>query len=89
MSTNACLLSPDDVAKTCGLSRKAVYRAIDRGELRASHLCSRLRIRQEDMETWIEANRIGPVPRHAPRASLPSSNGLRSLLTESSRMSSA
>jgi Helix-turn-helix domain len=28
------LLSPEDVARVCGLSRRAVYRAIARGELR-------------------------------------------------------
>ena len=54
----AALLSPEDVATQCGLSRKAVYRAIERGELRASKLCSRLRIRPDDLDTWIEANRL-------------------------------
>jgi hypothetical protein len=33
----------------CGLSPRAVYRAIERGELVASRLCSRLRIRPEDV----------------------------------------
>lgn len=92
MSANACLLSPEDVAKRCGLSRKAVYRAIDRGELKASRLCSRLRIREEDMESWIEANRVelsGPAAGRQRRVSLRSAGGLRGLLTENSRISSA
>ena len=43
------LLSPEEVAQRCGLSRRAVYRAIERGELRASRLCSRIRIRAADV----------------------------------------
>ena len=54
------LLSPEDVAVRCGLSRKAVYRAIDRGELKASRLCSRLRIRGEDFKAWVEQNVVAP-----------------------------
>ena len=52
------LLSPEDVACRCGFSRRAVYRAIERGELPASRLCSRLRIRPEDLDGWISANRV-------------------------------
>ena len=68
----------------CGLSRKAVYRAIERGELRASKLCSRLRITPEDIDSWIEANKIEPTaPRkEAPPARAAAPNGLRSLLRE-------
>jgi excisionase family DNA binding protein len=47
------LLSPEDVARVCGLSRRAVYRAIARGELRAVRLCHRLRIRPAELERWI------------------------------------
>lgn len=47
------LLSPEDVANACGLSRRAVYRAIARGELRAVRLCHRLRIRPAELERWI------------------------------------
>jgi excisionase family DNA binding protein len=68
----------------CGLSRKAVYRAIERGELRASKLCSRLRITPEDIDRWIEASRIenAPLPEPRPmRVSAP--NGLRALLSDS------
>lgn len=79
------LLAPDEVARLCGLSRKAVYRAIERGELRASRLCSRLRIRPDDVDEWIEANRLerstlGPRVHRTPAAA---QNGLRRLLQES------
>jgi excisionase family DNA binding protein len=47
------LLSPEEVARACGLSRRAVYRAISRGELRAARLCHRLRVRPADLELWI------------------------------------
>jgi excisionase family DNA binding protein len=56
------LLSPEQVAERCGLSRKAVYRAIERGELPASKLCSRLRIKSEDVDQWIAANEVGAAP---------------------------
>jgi hypothetical protein len=45
----------------CGLSPRAVYRAIERGELVASRLCSRLRIRPEDVADWITGNRVTPA----------------------------
>jgi excisionase family DNA binding protein len=81
----ATLLSPEDVATQCGLSRKAVYRAIERGELRASKLCSRLRIRPDDLDTWIEGNRLERTAPHE-RKPTPASaaKGLRVLLGESS-----
>jgi excisionase family DNA binding protein len=67
----------------CGLSRKAVYRAIERGELRASKLCSRLRITPEDIDRWVEASRIEParMPERGPmRVAAP--DGLRALLRD-------
>ena len=77
------LFRPDEVAAMCGLSRKAVYRAIERGELRASKLCSRLRITPEDIDSWIEANKIEPAaPPEAPPARAAAPNGLRALLRE-------
>jgi excisionase family DNA binding protein len=79
------LLSPEDVASQCGLSRKAVYRAIERGELRASRLCSRLRIRPADVEKWIEASKVtyAGAAKSALQLASPSANGLRSLLDKS------
>src|SRR5438552_3830777 len=77
------LLSPEQVASACGLSRRAVYRAIERGELPATRLCSRLRIMLADFEAWLAVNRVEPVARTLPSSvpvRLPAPNGLRSLL---------
>lgn len=77
------LLAPDEVASLCGLSRKAVYRAIERGELRASRLCSRLRIWPDDVDRWIEATQVEPAaPPEPPPARASAPNGLRALLRE-------
>jgi excisionase family DNA binding protein len=68
------LLSPTEVAAMCGLSRRAVYDAIKRGELRAFKLCSRLRISTADVDEWLAASLV-PVtglpavpPPSAPRS---------------------
>jgi excisionase family DNA binding protein len=75
------LLSPEDVARRFGLSRKAVYRAVARGELRAARIRSRLRIDPGDLETWFQANLVEPIdPPIAVPARLPPSTGLRRLL---------
>lgn len=66
------LLAPEDVARLCGLSRRAVYDAIRRGELPAMRLCSRLRIRSDDLDSWLTAARVAPTP------GLPSAKELRS-----------
>ena len=77
------LLSPEQVARRCGLSRKAVYRAIERGELPASKLCSRLRIRAEDVEEWIAANEVAPrAAASVPAWQASATNGLRRLFHE-------
>ena len=52
------LLSPADVAHAYKLSRKTIYRAIERGELRASRIGNRLRIRPEDCQTWLDSNTV-------------------------------
>jgi excisionase family DNA binding protein len=54
--------SPKEIAGLCGLSPRAIYRAISRGELPASRLCGRLRCRTVDVEKWIERNLVEPVP---------------------------
>lgn len=85
------LMSPEEVAEACGLSRRAVYRAIERGELPASRLCSRLRIRRNDLDVWIDVSRVEPAPRQEWRRPLtqtpvgaPPSNGLQRLLRSGS-----
>jgi excisionase family DNA binding protein len=85
------LLSPEEVARACGLSRRAVYRAIARGELRATRLCNRLRIHPAEFEKWIEAGTPRPETaarldeRTTPRAG--TVRGLRALFAEESRAS--
>lgn len=53
-------LSPQQVADAYGLSRRAIYRAIDRGDLSASKLCGRIRISPGALAEWILRNRIEP-----------------------------
>jgi excisionase family DNA binding protein len=61
------LLSPEEVARACGLSRRAVYRAIGRGELPAARLCHRLRVRPADLERWIAERTLSrPVAELSP-----------------------
>lgn len=45
----------------CGLSRRAVYRAIARGELRASRLCNRLRVHPAELDRWIAGRMVTPT----------------------------
>jgi excisionase family DNA binding protein len=77
------LMSPDEVARWCGLSRRAVYRAIERGELSASRLCHRLRVRPSDVEAWVEAAHVAARYTPSPAGVRGGSNGgLRRLLDE-------
>jgi excisionase family DNA binding protein len=79
------LLSPEDVARVCGLSRRAVYRAIERGELRAARLCHRLRIPPAELERWIAGETRGTSPsppRRVRRRATGAHGGLRVLLDE-------
>jgi excisionase family DNA binding protein len=83
---NERLLSPEDVARTCGLSRRAVYDAIRRGELPAMRLCSRLRVRPGDFDVWLAASAVaanGPRRKTPDLSPLPCAAGsFRALLTE-------
>jgi len=80
------LLSPGEVAEACGLSRRAVYRAIGRGELPAARLCSRLRVRPVDLERWIaERTETPPIVGVAPRTGAvkaPARGSLRAMLDQ-------
>jgi excisionase family DNA binding protein len=81
------LLSPEDIARVCGLSRRAVYRAIARGELRAARLCHRLRVRPAELERWIGGPPSSPESRRAkrrnPPAAVPPRGSLRSMFNDS------
>jgi excisionase family DNA binding protein len=77
------LLSPEEVARACGLSRRAVYRAIARGELPAARLCHRLRVRPADLEHWISEQTVSsPAPEAAPigPARAPARGSFRAML---------
>lgn len=54
------MLSAAQVARIAGLSRASVYRAIERGELRASRLCGRLRIEPAEVEAWKQRTVVRP-----------------------------
>lgn len=79
------LLSPEEVARVCGLSRRAVYRAIARGELRAARLCNRLRVQPAELDRWVGERMVAAdasVPA-TPRLPVTGSRGsLRALLDE-------
>lgn len=71
------LLTPADAAERCQLSTKTVLRAIHAGRLRASRLGERggLRIRESDVDAWIEESVVTPrAPRHVPMAVPPRHN---------------
>lgn len=59
------LLSPAEVAQICGLSRRAVYDAIARGELKAFRICTRLRISRAALADWLRRSAVPPRAAHA------------------------
>ena len=83
-------LTVAEAARASGFSRQAVYRAIGRGELQASLVCSRIRIHPDDFLAWMDGDRAatspsapGTSPRAAGRVGArktPAPDGLRSLL---------
>lgn len=72
MPVEPIFLCPREAAALAGLSARAIYGAINRGELRAVRLCSRLRIPREAFDEWIAASAVRrerpfvPVPPPAP-----------------------
>lgn len=84
-SIHARFLSIADAADRLGLKDAAIRRAINRGELPASKICSRIRIDEIDFEKWIEANRVSPVstPVASAPVHVPARHGLRRLLDDS------
>jgi excisionase family DNA binding protein len=60
--------SPAEVATAFGLSRKAIYRAIAAGELRAARVCSgsRLMVPVEEAQAWVERNLVEDEPLKRP-----------------------
>lgn len=47
-------LAPKTVAHSLGLQPRAIYKAIEAGELRAFRFRNRLRIREDDLTAYIE-----------------------------------
>ena len=72
------MLSPAEVAQRVGPSRTAIYRAIERGDLRAHELVpGRLRVDPNEVEAWkqrtaAQARRRGESPMPDARLPLPS-----------------
>jgi excisionase family DNA binding protein len=56
------ILTVEEVAGRSKLGEKAVRNAIRRGELRASKLCGRWRIRERDYEAWFDSGRLVVAP---------------------------
>lgn len=54
------MLSPAQVAELTGLSRAAIYRAVEEGELRASKLRGRIRVDEAELAAWKERTRVTP-----------------------------
>jgi excisionase family DNA binding protein len=83
-------LTVAETARAAGFSRQAVYRAIERGELAASIVCSRLRIHPDDFLTWMEHDRTATAPptrdvnRRIATRKAPAADGLRGLLSKRS-----
>ena len=47
------LLSPREVAELAGVSRKTIYREVQRGALTAKHAGHQLRIDRDDLARWL------------------------------------
>ena len=74
-------LRPTEAADLAGLSTRAIYRAIQRGELRAVRLCSRLRIAREDFDDWVARAAVRVEPRVVEVRTVPTERGsFRTLL---------
>lgn len=60
MSTENVWLSTQDAAKRLGITPRTLYRFIDQGELPAYRLGRVIRLKQADVDQFIEASRIEP-----------------------------
>jgi excisionase family DNA binding protein len=68
-------LRPAEAAALAGLSTRAIYRAIQRGELRAVRLCSRLRIPHDAFDDWIARAAVRVEPRVVEVRAVPAARG--------------
>lgn len=58
MSTN--LLTPNEVADRLSISRAQAYKLCEQGDIPKVQIRSSIRVKEEDLEQYIEENRIGP-----------------------------
>jgi excisionase family DNA binding protein len=58
----ATFLSADECARRAMLSRKAIYRAIESGELLAFRVRARLRVPEEEFGRWMTADPVSSTP---------------------------
>lgn len=59
-SSEIVWLSTQDAAKRLGITTRTLYRFIDQGELPGYRLGRVIRLKQEDVDRFIEASRIEP-----------------------------
>lgn len=59
------IMTPEQVAEYLQLDRETIYRYIRSGKLSASKFGRAYRVRESDVETLLEQNRVTPAP--APR----------------------
>ena len=83
---DAPLLRVSEAAELAGLSTRAIYRAIERGERCAARLCSRLRIPRAAFDEWVERSAVRPVEREVayPPVPPPVPGSFRALLARRS-----
>ena len=64
----ATFLSPDECARRAMLSRKAIYRAIESGDLLAFRVRARLRVPEQEFRRWITADQVSHAPSEPPQS---------------------
>jgi excisionase family DNA binding protein len=80
---DALFLRPAEAAKLAGMSTRAIYRAIQRGQLRATRLCSRLRIPRDAFDEWVARGAVRVERPIGEVRSVPAERGsFRRLLSE-------
>jgi excisionase family DNA binding protein len=71
ITLNRLAYRPAELAAMVGLSTKAIYRAVERGELEAAKVANgtRLLIRADSAESWLVRNSVVPRAAQPPPAS--------------------
>jgi excisionase family DNA binding protein len=64
----ATFLSPDECARRAMLSRKAIYRAIESGDLLAFRVRARLRVPEQEFRRWMTADQVSHAPSRPPQS---------------------